>query len=338
MQFKLVGKKGQELDAAIREFDKYHVPESMAHFEEETSQLRAPPPTPHGEAEYNSLKFSRRAQRSESPGPPPPLIDPEHAAEHFKTMYQVPQDFSQIQARASPFDHTTFAFSDRSDPQQDSNLSSTSPFEMNAMPSMFASASNVSISGKATLNNVGRDQFNHSELHVESDFHHYNNHNHNLNSNARTTPTVLGMTEGSDSLERRKDQLNVPGQLKALVVSEGSDNIELAEDHTAQLTIGTCTMDEYTVGNIRHDSPTFTNKVSSAFQYNHNIQQLHILNLNRFNPPLFHFASTPSHTYPIHEAGVSVIVPLYPKMQPTLSIKCRATLSATSHTHLTSFA
>lgn len=155
------GKKGQELDAAIQEFDKYHVPEIVTRFEapitEKTFQHTAASPAIDSEAEYDSdsPKFSRRsgsrspskalsrspssksssrrAKRSESPGPPPPLIDPEHAAEHFRAMHglmypQGLQDFSQIQSpfddsyslssnQEPSFDYTTFAFSD---PQQES--------------------------------------------------------------------------------------------------------------------------------------------------------------------------------------------------------------------------
>ncbi|ESK88718.1 hypothetical protein Moror_2980 [Moniliophthora roreri MCA 2997] len=121
------GKKGQDLDAAIQEFDKYHVPEIVTRFEapitEETFQRSAAGSTVDSEAEYDSdepkvprrssgsrspskslsrssssRNISRRAKRSESPGPPPPLIDPEHAEEHFRAMHGIipsnSQDFS----------------------------------------------------------------------------------------------------------------------------------------------------------------------------------------------------------------------------------------------------
>ncbi|KAL0580039.1 hypothetical protein V5O48_001974 [Marasmius crinis-equi] len=107
------GKKGQELDAAIQEFDKHHVPEIVTRFEapitEETFQrplstgadgidleeddtetransLSPPPsrsrsPSKGLSRSSSSCSISRRSKRSESPGPPPPLVDPPEYAE-----------------------------------------------------------------------------------------------------------------------------------------------------------------------------------------------------------------------------------------------------------------
>ncbi|KAL0065958.1 hypothetical protein AAF712_007085 [Marasmius tenuissimus] len=97
------GKKGQELDAAIQEFDKYHVPEIVTRFEapiteesfqyqrsssadidgEEDTQTRFSSPIPRRSRSpskaisrpSSSCSISRRRKRSKSPCDLPPLVD-----------------------------------------------------------------------------------------------------------------------------------------------------------------------------------------------------------------------------------------------------------------------
>jgi hypothetical protein len=166
------GKKGQELDAAIQEFDKYHVPEVVTRFEapitEQTFQRSSNPAVKTEDSEEifspsPSIRRSSRSSRSSSvdrfvshipsrsasPGPPPPLIDPDEIPQYLLAQSYSPDNQAPSpQAMSgynleSPFDPSTFSFATTNSSVHEPLLSEES---MSSAFSVFDEISSISLS------------------------------------------------------------------------------------------------------------------------------------------------------------------------------------------------
>ncbi|KAJ3730246.1 hypothetical protein C8R42DRAFT_714948 [Lentinula raphanica] len=165
------GKKGQELDAAIQEFDKYHVPEMVTRFEapitertfqrasdtnvktEDSDSIDAAPSrpsrsttrSPHTRPSSVGKVIPPPQPRSTSPGPPP-LIDREQAELYLPSPISLPPPPSpHILSSASysfseeglPIAHHAYPYNPIPDSPVPLTSSSTSSITENLMPSDF---------------------------------------------------------------------------------------------------------------------------------------------------------------------------------------------------------
>ncbi|KAJ3740377.1 hypothetical protein DFH05DRAFT_399797 [Lentinula detonsa] len=156
------GKKGQELDAAIQEFDKYHVPEMVTRFEapitertfqrstttavkiEDSDAIDTTPARPSRSTTRSPQMRSSSADRSttyaqsrsESPGPPP-LVDRDQAERYLLSQLSS----TGIPPRSPQTSDSSFNF-----PSVGDSLLPPHMFSLNAIPNSFVPVTSTNTS------------------------------------------------------------------------------------------------------------------------------------------------------------------------------------------------
>lgn len=171
------GKKGQDLDMAIQEFDKHHVPEVVTRFEAPITarSFRRSSSAPIPDADESKRHLSRQSRSSStrpcspvsSPAPMPPTSYPTTVAkqEGYPEAFDMPAfDQYSFSSQSAPFDLNAFSFDNHSSPMPsfacDPLTSPVSPIDCGSMSFDISDHLNDEVSSPLSPSFMGMDDWN----------------------------------------------------------------------------------------------------------------------------------------------------------------------------------